>query len=160
MEYHAAGRRADEIVPRNDTEAAVLGYHTTLMAGNLDGFAGLWAEDAVHESPYHPGKAFRGREIAADYRHMFANRRDMVFTIRELYQTVDPDCVVVEFNGRSTIGETGSSYVNDYVGVFRIRSGRIAHLRLYANPKAAEAAIGSLLDSAPQSGEATTAGHS
>lgn len=143
-------RRADEIVPGNDSEAAVLGYHTALMEGNLDRFSGLWTEDAVHETPYHPDKLFQGRaEIVADYRHMFANRRDMVFTIRELYQTVDTDCIVVEFHGDSTIGETNAAYANDYIGVFRLRGGKIAHLRLYANPKTAEAVIGDLLDSAP-----------
>jgi len=137
-------RRADEIQPRDAEEAAVLSYFTLLMKRDLDGFEALWHDDAVQHIPFLPegfGKfvtaSFTGRaEIMAHYRAAFANRRDHVFWIDEIYRTDKPGCLIVEAHARSLVGETGKVYENSYVCIFRVREGRLELLKEYVNPLA------------------------
>ncbi|MGM7775803.1 nuclear transport factor 2 family protein [Arthrobacter sp. KNU-44] len=124
---------------------AALGFHRTLEAGDFDAFEALFAPDALYELPYHspvsPAEFAGAAAIAADYRKMISNRRDLQFTIHSV--TTDPreNRVVVEFSGRSIIGETGALYEQDYVGVFTIDGTRISRLRLYADPQRAAKAL-------------------
>lgn len=125
-----------------------LGFHRTLEAGDLDAFQALFTPDAVNELPYHspvsPAQFVGAEAIAADYRNMMANRRDLRFTIHTV--TTDPrdNRVVLEFSGRSIIGETGALYEQDYVGVFTIDGTRISRLRLYADPQRAAKALAAI----------------
>lgn len=130
--------RADAFTPATPGIATALQFFTLLMKGDLDAFAQIWAEDAVQEHPFgFDGltAALTGRdEVVADYRRMFANRSDMVFTIYDAHQTTDPDCVIIEARGVSRVNETGKIYDNRYVALFRLRDGRIALNRFYFNP--------------------------
>jgi uncharacterized protein len=125
-----------------------LGWHRTLEAKDLDAFADLWTPDAVHEIPY-PGAlappAFFGREaIVDDYKAMMAHRRDLQFTIHSVIVGASDNRVVVEFSGRSVIGETGNLYEQDYIAVFTIDGSRISRMRLYNDPLRAAAALASI----------------
>jgi ketosteroid isomerase-like protein len=125
-----------------------LGFHRTLEAKDLDAFEALWTPDAVHEIPY-PGTlappSFTGREVIADdYRAMMANRKDLQFTIHNVIVDASGGQVVVEFSGRSVIGETGHLYEQDYIGVFTIEGSQISRLRLYNDPQRAAAALASI----------------
>lgn len=43
---------ADEMTPKDEHEAVVLRWFTSLMRQDLDAFADLLAEDAVQEMPF------------------------------------------------------------------------------------------------------------
>jgi hypothetical protein len=132
--------RADQIAPRDANERTVLGFYTNLMKKDLDAFAELWAEDAVQDMPFAAGvavlePAWYGKEkLLSYYRKSIPNRRDHVFEIDKLHRTTDPDVIVVEAAGRSTIGETGRLYDQRYVFVFHLRDGRIVLNREHFNP--------------------------
>ena len=125
-----------------------LGFHRTLEAGDLDAFQALFTSDAVNELPYHspvsPPKFVGAEAIAADYRNMMSNRRDLQFTIHTVTTEPRDNRVVLEFSGRSIIGETGALYEQDYVGVFTIEGTRISRLRLYADPQRAAKALAAI----------------
>jgi len=125
-----------------------LGFHRTLESGDLDAFQALFTPDAVNELPYHspvsPAKFVGAEAIAADYRNMMANRRDLQFTIHTVTTEPRDNRVVLEFSGRSIIGETGALYEQDYVGVFTIDGTRISRLRLYADPQRAAKALAAI----------------
>jgi len=145
-------KRADQIVPANANEKTVLSFHTSLMKHDLDAFAAIWTEGAIHEHPWRtetmPPAIVGRKQITDSYRNMFANRKDMVFTINGLHQTANPDCIVVEFNGRSLVGETGNIYEQNYVGFFHLRDGKIDHLRLYFDPSISQRALAKIMPKA------------
>ena len=130
------------IPPSNDTEAAALSYFALLVKRDMPAFAAIWTEDAVQSVPFTPEglgrvvpSAFHGREAILEHYQLVArNRREHVFWIDAIHHTLDPACIIVEAHARSIIGETGAVYENNYVCVFRIRDGKIAELKEYANP--------------------------
>jgi len=128
--------------------AVALGFHLALEAKDFDAFADLWTPDAVNELPFHSPvspPAFNGREaIVADYRAMITKRKDLQFTIHSVIVNESADRVVVEFSGRSIIGETATVYEQDYIGVFTVDGSQVSRLRLYADPQRAAAALKSI----------------
>lgn len=133
----------DTVSPEVDV---AFGFHRTLEAGDFDAFEALFTPDAVNELPFHSPvspPAFHGaKAIADDYRAMISKRKDLEFTIHSVTTAPESSRVVLEFSGRSIIGETGALYEQDYVGVFTIDGSQIARLRLYADPLRAQKALG------------------
>jgi len=135
-------RNALEVKPSNPTEAIALSYFTCLVRKDMEGFANIWNDDAVQRIPFVPeglGKVVQDtftskQEIVNHCRVLSKNRRDHVFWIDKIHNTLDANCVIIEAHARSIIGETNAVYENNYVCVFEIRSGKIAELREYANP--------------------------
>jgi ketosteroid isomerase-like protein len=130
--------------PTAQVEVA-LTFHRSLEAGDFDAFEALFTKDAVNELPFHspvsPAEFVGAEAIAADYRKMISKRRDLEFTIHSVTTDEVANRVILEFSGRSIIGETGALYEQDYVGVFTIEGTRISRLRLYADPQRAAQAL-------------------
>jgi uncharacterized protein len=131
------------------TPADVLAQRRRLiLSGDVDGFADLFAPDAVIEAPFTgpPGASLRleGREAIRAYsRHVMASplRLDD-FEVTELYQTQDPEVVIVEMRTKGTLTETGRSFAATSIQVLRIREGQIALFRDYADSRGLEDVIG------------------
>jgi len=144
-----APRRADEVVPSDARESVVLGYPRALMTYNMEQFESIWHENAVHENAFLPEgalPAFVGRtQIVNHYRAAFQKRQNVVFTIKTVHHTAVPDCLIMEFRQTSFVPESGANYDQHYVGVFYLREEKIFHLRLYADPLAAQRALSTLL---------------
>lgn len=125
-----------------------LRFHRTLEAGDFDAFEALFTADAVNELPFHssvsPAEFVGAEAIAADYRKMISRRRDLEFTIHSVTTDASARRVILEFSGRSIIGETSALYEQDYVGVYTIEGSRISRLRLYADPQRAAKALGAI----------------
>ena len=134
--------RADEVTPKDEHEAVVLGWFTSLMNQDLDAFAGLLTEDALQEMPF--GKLldidgfdteWRGKDTIMSYfRKAIPGRRNHVFTIKRLHRTTDPEMIIVEAHARSDVVALGKVYDQDYVMFFKLRDGKIAHFKEYYNP--------------------------
>jgi uncharacterized protein len=96
------------------TPADVLARRRRLiLSGDADGFADLFAPDAVIESPFAPPGApsrLGGREAIREYsRHVMASPlRFEDFEVAELYQTQDPEVVIVEMRAKGTLTTTAS----------------------------------------------------
>src|SRR5580692_6807233 len=87
-----------------------------ILNGDADGFADLFAPDAVIEVPFAglPGMPARveGREAIREHaRHLLAlPLRLESFEVAELYQTQDPEVVIVEMRTTATVTTTGQSF--------------------------------------------------
>jgi len=120
-----------------------------ILNGDADGFAALFAPDAVIESSFAgpPDSPVRltGREAIREYsRQMMASPlRLESFEVVELYQTQDPEVVVAETRTKGTVATTGRSFTTTSVQVIRIREGRIVHSRDWADPRILEEVTGS-----------------
>ena len=114
--------------------------HLTLN-GDADGLADLYAPDAVIESPFagHSGMPARleGREAIREYsrRVMASPLRLEDFEVAELYQTQDPEVVIMEMRAKGTVTTTGRPFTTTSVQIIRIREGHIVHSRDFADPR-------------------------
>ena len=131
------------------TPADILARRRQLMlSGDADGFADLFTPDAVMEFSFHgpPGTPVRleGREAIREYsrRVMASPLRLEEYEVAELYQTQDPEVVIVEMWATATLTTTGQSFATKSVQILRIREGQIALFRDFANPRALEDVIG------------------
>ena len=133
------------------TPADVLARRSQLILnGDADGFAALFAPDAVIESSFAglPGTPVRleGREAIREYsrRVMASPLRLEDFEVTELYQTQDPEVVITEMRATGTVTTTGRSFTTTSAQIIRIREGRIVHSRDFADPRILENATGDL----------------
>src|SRR5437660_7351269 len=92
------------------TPADVLARRRELMLdGDADGFADLFAPDAVIEFTFHgpPGTPVRleGRDVIREYsrRVMASPLRLEEYEVTELYQAQDPEVVIVEMRAKATL---------------------------------------------------------
>ncbi len=119
-----------------------------ILNGDADGFAGLFAPDAVIEVPFagHPGMPARleGREaIRENARRVMASPLRLEdFEVSELYQTQDPEVVIVEMRAKGTVTTTGRSFTATSIQILRIREGHIVLFRDFADPRVLEEVTG------------------
>jgi uncharacterized protein (TIGR02246 family) len=131
------------------TPADVLARRSQLILnGDADGFAALFAPDAVIESSFAgpPGTPVRltGREAIREYSRqvMASPLRLEDFEVAELHQTQDPEVVITEMRAKGTVTTTGRSFTTTSVQIVRIREGQIVHSRDFADPRILEDVIG------------------
>ena len=99
---------------RTATPADVLARrHQVILSADTDGYADLFAPDGVTDLPFAPPGApsrLEGREAIREY-----SRRVVASPVRledledaEVYQTQDPEVVIVEVRARATTPTPGS----------------------------------------------------
>jgi uncharacterized protein (TIGR02246 family) len=119
-----------------------------MLAGDADGFADLFAPDAVIEFSFHgpPGTPVRleGREAIREYSRqvMASPLRLEEYEVTELYQAQDPEMVIAEMRAKATVTTTGRSITATSIQVLRIRDGHIALFRDFADPRFLEDVTG------------------
>jgi uncharacterized protein (TIGR02246 family) len=132
------------------TPADVLARRRQLMLdGDADGLADLFAPDAVIEFTFHgppgtPPVRLEGREAIREYsrRVMTSPLRLEDYEVTELYQDQDPEVVIAEMRAKATMTTTGRSIAATSIQVLRIRDGRIAFFRDFADPRILEDVTG------------------
>src|SRR5580692_4951406 len=131
------------------TPADVLARRSQLILnGDADGFAALFAPDAVIESSFAgpPGTPVRlaGREAIREYSRqvMASPLRLEDYEVTELYQAQDPEVVIVEMRAKATMTTTARSITATSIQVLRIRDGHIVLFRDYADPRILEDVLG------------------
>jgi uncharacterized protein len=124
------------------TPADVLARRRQLMLnGDADGFADLFAPDAVIEFSFHgpPGTPVRleGQEAIREYsRQIMASSLQLeAYEVTELFQTQDPEVVVAEMRAKATVTTTGRSITATSIQILRIREGHIELFRDFADPR-------------------------
>jgi uncharacterized protein len=121
--------------------------HLTLN-GDADGLADLFAPDAVIEAPFagHSGMPARleGREAIREHSRqvMASPLRLEDYEVAELYQTQDPEVVIVEMRTKGTVTTTGRPFTATSIQILRIREGHIVLFRDFADPRVLEDVIG------------------
>lgn len=119
-----------------------------ILDGDADGFADLFAPDAVIEMPFAgpPGAPARlaGREAIRAYsRQVLASPlRLRDFEVVEFYQTSDPEVVIVEMRTTGTVTTTGLPFTATSVQILRIRAGRILLFRDFPDPRGLQDVLG------------------
>jgi hypothetical protein len=111
-----------------------------MLDHDADGFAGLFAPDAVIEMPTaDPGAPQRleGRAAIEEIsRRAVAGMHIDEFEDVAVHETADPEVVIAETVTRATHLPSGQTFVAPSVQVFRIRDGKIVLFRAYTGPAA------------------------
>ena len=126
------------------THADVLAQRRQLIVNrDIDGFADLFAPDAVIELPFSSIR-LAGREAIREYSRQFlaAPVRLEDFEVTELYQTQDPEVVIVEMRTKGTLTSTGRPFTATSIQVLRIREGQIVLFRDFADSRVLAEVIG------------------
>jgi uncharacterized protein len=130
------------------TPADVLARRSRLILnGDADGFADLFAPDAVIELVFAglPGKPARleGRDaIRQNARQVMASPLRLEdIEVTELYLTQDPEVVIAEMRAKGTVTTTGRSFAATSVQILRIQDGHIVLFRDFADPRVLEDVI-------------------
>jgi uncharacterized protein len=121
------------------------------LAASPDAMDSLLADDSVIEAPFAPPdrpRRFTGRaEFLA-----FAQAERAAFPVRleecretAVHETADPEVIVVEYELTGTVTTTGYRGSAPFIGVLRVRDGKIAAWREYQDT----AAIGRALAQPP-----------
>ncbi|WP_410792574.1 nuclear transport factor 2 family protein [Kribbella sp. C-35] len=107
----------------------------------------LLADEVVMEAPFAPGGPRRwvGRDewlaFAVPARANFPVRFDR-FAKLAVHETVDPEVAVVEYELAGEIAGTGKRGSARFIGVLRVRGGRILEWREYQDTYAIQQALG------------------
>src|SRR5215467_6593437 len=114
------------------------------LAGDADGLADLFAPDAVIEFAFHgpPGTPVRvdGRDAIREYSRQVMKSPLLLedYEVAELYQTQDPEVVIVELRAKGTVTTTGRAFATTSIQIVRIREGHIVLWRDFADPRVLE----------------------
>jgi ketosteroid isomerase-like protein len=100
----------------------------------VDELVALFADDAVMELPFAPGRMPRRHEGKAAIAAFQAFARDSFstfsMTVDTIHETVDPNVVVAEHRSDAVVAENGRRYCNHYVTFFTFDDdGRITKWR-------------------------------
>jgi uncharacterized protein len=102
-------------------------------------------EFCFHGPPGTPVR-LEGREAISEYsrRVMASPMRIEDFEVTELYQTQDPEVVIVEVRAKATLTTTGRSITAMSIQILRIQEGHIVLFRDFADPRIFEDLAGEL----------------
>ena len=123
-----------------------------LWLGQSEAVDALWADDVVVETPFAPPGA-PSRIVGRAEFLAFAEPTRRALPVRfdecrdvVVHDTTDPEVIVVEYELAGTVTSTGRRASAAFVGVLRVRDGRIVRWREYQNVPAISAALGRLPD--------------
>ncbi|MFD4633941.1 nuclear transport factor 2 family protein [Streptomyces sp. NPDC058284] len=109
-----------------------------LLAKDIEGWVGLWAEDGVCEFPFAPPGAPRrldGKSAVRAYMAAYPDHIDLTaIPYVRVHRTADPDIVIVEKRAEGRSVSTGRDFEMSYVVVVTVKDGLFTHYRDYWNP--------------------------
>ncbi len=121
-----------------------------LLARDMAGFAGLWADDGILEFPFASAgcpRRLEGRDAVREYLRGYNDHvLPTAIVSRTVHDTADPAVVAVEFEVDGTVVRTKLPYRMRYIAVITVRDGEIAYYRDYWSPLAAAEALGTSVE--------------
>jgi ketosteroid isomerase-like protein len=119
------------------------------LAPAENNLADLYAPEVVIEMPFappsYPRRAETGREeLRARFVAGAGARHYQKVGSVVVYETSDPEVIIVEYDLHGKVVATGDPFVLSYIMVMTIRDGLIVHSRDYTDPIASAQALGML----------------
>ncbi|MGD2179694.1 nuclear transport factor 2 family protein [Lusitaniella coriacea] len=111
-------------------------FMATLAKGEMDKLMNFWADDGVLEFPFHPPGARDRVEGKSNITEYFSGtegrKKPLAFPITGSYPMLDPQMVLIEFEGKLQNLVTGEHYTNKYVVLFQFNeAGEVILFREY-----------------------------
>lgn len=98
-------------------------------------------EDVYCDWPYKPIEAMPESMVGRETLRQFfeegqAPLSGLNYGIQAIYELLDPDVLIAEYDSNARHLETGVPYRNKYLGIFHFRDGLISYWREYIDPGA------------------------
>lgn len=123
-------------------------YFDLIATGDVDSLAEYWHADLVFEAPF----SFTGTPSSTEGKQAVYERLStsyglvsMAFHITEVYELVDPNRFVVEYESRGHMLGSGDEYTNSYITLVEFRDGLMCRFREFYDSQRCAAAFGPLL---------------
>jgi ketosteroid isomerase-like protein len=117
---------------------AIDAFFQRMREKDIGAWAQLWHAEARIIVEYPPAgfpSEINGKdEIISGFRDLFAHFSSYDATIRAIYETLDPDIIVVEWDVRAVLAKAGEVYRGNNITVFKFESGLIRRYHDYFNP--------------------------
>jgi ketosteroid isomerase-like protein len=105
---------------------------------DLDTWINLWDEDGRQSNPYAPRgfpRILSGKNAIYHHWSGVPNAYGKIaFTEREIYPTLDPDVIFIEFRGKIEVLKTNRNYNNTYCCRFTFSKGKLVNYVEYFDP--------------------------
>jgi uncharacterized protein len=130
---------------RSANVAAITAFFERMHEKDIDAWGRLWHPNARIVVEYPPTgfpSEINGRdEITGGFRELFAHFSSYDATIRAIYETLDPNIIVVEWDVRAVLAKAGEVYRGNNITVFKFEGGLIRTYNDYFNPLKFEAVV-------------------
>ncbi len=124
-------------------------YFELIAAGDVDALAQYWHDEIVFEAPF----SFTGKPSRTAGKQEVFNRLStsyglvsMAFHITEIYELINPDRFLVEYDSDGHMLGSGERYQNSYITLVEMRDGLISRFREFYDSQRCAVAFGPLLD--------------
>ncbi len=124
-------------------------YFELIATGDVDALAQYWHDEIVFEAPFSfTGKPSRtaGKQKVYDRLSTSYGLVSMAFHITEIYELINPDRFLVEYDSDGHMLGSGERYQNSYITLVEIQDGLISRFREFYDSQRCAAAFGPLLD--------------
>lgn len=136
-----------DLATRDRNLQVVQTFYSLLEAKDIDSWIELWDAKGVQEMPFSPQgfpTRLEGKDaVYRQYSSLPKNYTSMKFPNLVIYPMLDPNLVLAEYRGEIQIAATGKQYNNRYIGLFRLRDGKIVLFKEYFNPTILTESFGS-----------------
>jgi uncharacterized protein len=123
-------------------------FFSLLHEKDIARWSTLWDDNGRIWVPYpvagFPTTIEGKTQIVAAFQQLFAGFVSFDPHIVDIYPTLDPDVIVVEWSGSAQLRATGQMYQSNPITVFKFRGGRIVTYHDYFNPEKFQVVVDAL----------------
>ena len=126
----------------------IRGYFDLIATGDVDALSPHWHDEIVFEAPFSfTGKpsCTVGKQEVYDRLSASYGLVSMAFHITAIYELIDPDRFLVEYDSDGDMLGSGEKYQNSYITLVELRDGLISRFREFYDSQRCAAAFGPLL---------------
>ena len=136
----ATNNTTDTIAATREKNLGVIkSFFDLLHRKNAAAWAELWDENGFIYIPYpvanFPDTIKTRKTIQEGFEHLLAGFKSFDYHIQEIYPTVDPDVILVEYTVAAVLVKTHVTYNGINLAIFKFRNGRIVAYHDYFNPE-------------------------
>jgi uncharacterized protein len=136
----ATNGNSDSMTPTREKNLGVIKlFFELLHQKNAAAWADLWDENGLIYIPYpvanFPDTIKTRKTILEGFEKLLSGFKSFDYHIKEIYPTVDPDVIVVEYTVEAVLVKTGATYNGINLAIFKFRNGKIVAYHDYFNPE-------------------------
>jgi uncharacterized protein len=124
---------------REKNISIIKNFFELLHQKNAAAWGDLWDENGFIYIPYpvanFPDTIKKRKTIVEGFEKLLAGFKSFDSHIKEIYPTVDPDVIVVEYTVTAVLVKTGATYNGINLAIFKFRDGKIVAYHDYFNPE-------------------------
>ena len=133
---------------REENLSTIHRFFALLHEKDIARWSTLWDDNGRIWIPYpvagFPTTIEGKAQIVAAFEHLFAGFVSFDLHIADIYPTLDPDVIIVEWTGSAQLRATGQMYQSNPITVFKFRGGRIVAYHDYFNPEKFQVVVDAL----------------